>query len=302
MTTTNTLHVGHGMHEGALSLFPVWIDGPAVAGVSWNAGRLQVDEQENGPTVGHLTVTNSAPRPVVVLEGDLLEGGWQNRMLAQSAVIAGGERRRVDVVCVEKGRWGGDSGHSARGRKAALRVRHGSVSRGSDDRQGEVWRRVGRYERELGSTPTSSMVEHLDRAQGSALRLIEGQRGVVIGIGGAIVGAELFGSSEALASRWQGAVDAARLDARLAPVTRTTSADARRFIRKLEAMSLERGDAEGTAQRLASRHEQLTLSGLALASPGQGLFEDAVGRMFAELDAVLHLAVFNEAHPLLAQD
>ncbi|MCY7288200.1 MAG: hypothetical protein LH624_08115, partial [Cryobacterium sp.] len=81
------LHVGHGTHFDALSVFPVWVQSPRVAGLEWKADSIRVDEREGSPVVDELVLHNTAPRPVVVLEGDLLKGGWQDRMLARSIVL-----------------------------------------------------------------------------------------------------------------------------------------------------------------------------------------------------------------------
>ena len=91
------LHVGHGTHFGALSVFPVWVQSPRVTGLEWRAGAIRVDEREGSPVVGELVLHNITPRPVVVLEGDLLKGGWQDRMLASSIESSKLALRRTDA-------------------------------------------------------------------------------------------------------------------------------------------------------------------------------------------------------------
>ena len=86
----------------------------------------------------------------------------QHRMVAQSMLLAPAARVPLDVVCVEQGRWHGVGGHAARGRRASARVRSGLRT---DDRQGEVWRRVAGYEDSFGPSATSSYVDHADRAE-----------------------------------------------------------------------------------------------------------------------------------------
>ncbi|WP_111721108.1 DUF6569 family protein [Homoserinimonas sp. OAct 916] len=284
------LHVGHGTHIGALSVFPVWIDAPRVTGIGWDAGSLRIDEREGSPVVGELVLTNSVPRPTVALEGDLLRGGWQDRMLASSILLAPGDARVVDVFCVEQGRWHGGSfgAHRAQGRRSAMSVRHGNAS-GSG--QGEVWRRIGRYETALGRTDSSSMLDHLDRNGPIQLRRLEGQRGVIIGISGRVVGAELFGSTSGLRARWQGIVDAAALDARLAQPIRTQAERARSFARHLMATTLEDGGDAGLARHIRSGSGRLRASGIAVGR--DDLFPAA------DFERIIHLTVFDNAHPLL---
>lgn len=280
------LHVGHGSHHGALSIFPVWVDAQRVTGLDWKADSILITEREGTPVVGELVMHNRTPRPVVALEGDLLEGGWQDRMLAASLLLEPFEARVVEALCVEHGRWGGGSSHTGRGRRNAMSVRHGNV-RGVDQ-QGEVWRRIGRYETSLGSTASSSVIDHLERAQPIEVHRLEGQRGVIIGIGGRVMGAEIFGSSAGLSARWQGILGAASLDARLAPRRRTTSHDARAFARYLQAVPLEDGGDAGLARAVHSQHGRLRASGIMMpTSPS------------VTVHSIIHLTAFDDAHPLL---
>jgi hypothetical protein len=300
------LHVGHGSHHGSLSIFPVWVDAPRITGLEWKTDNIHIAEREGSPVVSELVLHNRASRPVVALEGDLLKGGWQDRMLAASLLLEPFEGRVVSALCVEHGRWGArDSSthrdphaphspdgtsrdanaHESVGRRSALSVRHGNLH--GTDQQGEVWRRIGRYETSLGTTASSSLLDHLDRSQPITTRQLEGQRGVIIGIGGQVVGAEIFGSSTGLRARWQGILSAAALDARLAPARRTTAHDARVFARYLQAMTLEDGGDAGLARAVRSEQGRLRASGIRQA----GASPVATG--------IIHLTAFDDAHPLL---
>ena len=111
------LHVGQGTYSAGLTLFPVWVGAPAWPGVLVGAQPgVTVAEREGSPVVGELVVTNGRPDPVLLLEGEMLEGGWQNRTLARSVLLAPGKRSVVDVCCVEQGRWGGAAAHHGRAR------------------------------------------------------------------------------------------------------------------------------------------------------------------------------------------
>ena len=287
--TIPPLHVGHGTSFGGLTVFPVWLDGPGVTGLDWAPGNIRVAEREGSPVVEELVVENASTRPLVALEGDLLKGGWQDRMIATSILLAPRERRVVEAVCVEHGRWNGSSGHDSRGERGSASVRHGNVSmRGSlaigEDSQHEVWRRIGRYESELGTTESSSMLDHLKGSTGTPLTRIAGQSGVIIGIGGRVIGGEIFGSPAGLRARWRGILDAAALDARLAPPIPTPSARARHFARQLTTLPLEDGGDAGLARQVRSTRGDLSVSGIAIGN---------------DLDRIIHLAAFDESHTLL---
>ena len=71
----------------ALTAFPVWVEGPSVRGLHWSGQQLAVGELAGGPSVSQLQVSNGSTRPAVLLEGDLVEGGWQNRMLGREPLV-----------------------------------------------------------------------------------------------------------------------------------------------------------------------------------------------------------------------
>jgi hypothetical protein len=55
--------------------------------------------------VNEVMVHNAGTEPVLVLEGELIVGSKQNRVVAISAVVAPGEKVPLHVGCVEHGRW-----------------------------------------------------------------------------------------------------------------------------------------------------------------------------------------------------
>ena len=288
-TELPSLHVGHGIHHGALTIFPVWTDAPRIAGLDWSPKSLQVEEREGSPVVGELVARNRSTRDLVALEGDLVSGGWQDRMLASSMVLARGESRVVDVLCVEHGRWSGAAAHESTGRTGAATVRHGNVSiRDRQHPQAEVWRRIERYESELGASRTSSMLHHLDDSQTADLHRLSGQRGVIIGIGGRVISAEVFGSARGLQARWSGILAAAALDARLAPSVATPSYRAREFAVTLAGMRIESAAESGIGKTVTAHAITASRPGLRMS----GIRRPASGPL-------LHLAAFNETHPLL---
>jgi hypothetical protein len=278
------LDVGSGRQRGALTLFPVWIDAPSIHGIEWRTTGLEVGELPAGPSVGQLLVGNREPRPTLLLEGDLLDGGMQHRMAASSTLLPAHEAMPVDVLCVEAGRWSGERAHRSTGRRASYAVRQGNLAGGGRD-QDEVWTRVRRYDAAFEASPTSSMLDHLDRVDDEPVRRMSGQRGVIVGIGGRVIGMELFGSSRGLAARWDGLVRAAQLDARLAPVHATPAQAARDFVRALGRTTLEDRERSGLATAVHSTHGPLMASGARGTSlPGAPL---------------LHLTAFDATHPLL---
>lgn len=280
------LHVGQGTTLGALTVFPVWIESEPVRGLEWRPSSLRVSERAGSPVVGELVAQNASRQPLVALEGDLVTGGWQDRMLAASVILAPGEARMLDALCVEHGRWSGAQAHSAAGRRAALGVRHQNLAaRRRPDRnaQHDVWGRIARYDTALGGSATATLSAHLDRTTLDVRRLprpIAGQRGVIVGVGGRILGAELFGSPRGLALRWRGILEAAVLDARLAPERSTQAEAARGFARVVAGMRLEVGVESPESRAIASTRGSVRATGLARES-------------------LVHLSLLDESHPVL---
>ena len=108
--STVRLHVGQGTARGPLTVFPVWTDAPSL-GSSHRTGAdapVDVAERAGSPAVDQLVVTNRGDRPVLLLAGELLEGGMQHRALTATTMLAPSRPTVLPVVCVEQGRWHGD--------------------------------------------------------------------------------------------------------------------------------------------------------------------------------------------------
>lgn len=103
------LQLGAAQKAGELELWPLLhpaaeAEADLLAPEAIAAGVLQVTEKDGG-TVQELTAANRGPRPVILIEGEVLLGAKQNRMVAHTIVIAPGATVVVPVGCVEKGRW-----------------------------------------------------------------------------------------------------------------------------------------------------------------------------------------------------
>ncbi|UTT62583.1 ARPP-1 family domain-containing protein [Microcella humidisoli] len=299
-TTIPALHVGQGTHHAGLTIFPVWVDAPRIGMLDWAPASLRIAERADGAAVDTLEAENLADRSLVALEGDLLEGGWQNRMLARSMVLAPRERRALPALCVEQGRWGGGTEHTAGGRRASLVVRYGDEAaqhRVSDeferhDRQSRVWHRIDAIEQRLGRSETRSFTHQLDRQSIRVPRMIDGQRGVIIGIGGRIMGLELFCSGSGLRSRYAGIVQSAAVDARLADPVATPAERARAFVRALQGRRLHGGEAGERWFEVARDDDRIAATGLGVRVAGGAAGPTDRG--------LLHLTALDRVHPLLA--
>lgn len=262
---SNQFHVGRGTTRGALTVFPIWAEVVYPVSYSMDHSLARIGERPDGPNVNSLAVVNTAGVPLLLLEGELLEGGMQHRMVAQSMLLAPGEQMPLDVVCVEHGRWHGGAGHAARGRRVSNSVRSGLRA---DDRQGEVWRRVRRYETERGQTATESYVDHADRAEADVRRMVRGLRpfpgqvGLLIGLAGQPLTAEIFDTPRMLVRQYGEIVRAAAMDAIGLPPIETPGRRARRFMYRADLVQTHAVGRAGIAETVTGRNEYVDLSGL----------------------------------------
>jgi len=64
----------------------------------------------NGASVNQLVLINRGKRPLLLLAGELVSGGKQDRIIGKDRIVpAGAEPLPLDVFCVEHGRWTGAS-------------------------------------------------------------------------------------------------------------------------------------------------------------------------------------------------
>ncbi|MBI3405167.1 MAG: hypothetical protein HY046_06885 [Acidobacteria bacterium] len=91
-----------------------------------------------GARVNQLVLINRGSRPVLLLAGEVVSGGKQDRIIAKDRIIRpGSEPLPLDVFCVEHGRWTGASSEF----KVANAMVHPSVRERAavDKEQTKVW-------------------------------------------------------------------------------------------------------------------------------------------------------------------
>lgn len=305
-TTMQDVHVGRGTTHGAMTVFPLWSAATGRGRYTVNGVGLDVTEMPGGPSVSSLLIGNTGDEPALVLAGQLFEGGWQHRMSLGSVLIGVRDRLPVPVACVEQGRWGGataprGTAQNSCGRRASPFVRD-SVRRGTDV-QSTVWERVAGHVREeevrtstrddrhdpRGRNATQSFVDRLDRAEEesrtwSRLRALPGQIGVMIGIGGQPLVAELFDSPTRLQEQLETLLTSAAIDARLAAPLETPGRRARRFLTRAREVRLQGVDGPGLGHHLAGRTSHVDVTTLRWTEP---------------VVSDLHTTLTNVRHPLL---
>jgi hypothetical protein len=100
-------------------------------------GRPIYVPQSTGASVNQLVLINRSRRPLLLLAGELVSGGKQDRVIGKDRIIpAGAPPLPLSVFCVEHGRWTGVSQFAA-----AKTIVHPSVRERAavDQKQAEVW-------------------------------------------------------------------------------------------------------------------------------------------------------------------
>jgi hypothetical protein len=98
---------------------------------------VPVPPYNNGASVNQLVLINRSRRPLLLLAGELVSGGKQDRVIGKDRIIpAGAPPLPLSVFCVEHGRWTGVSQFAA-----ARTIVHPSVRERAavDQKQAEVW-------------------------------------------------------------------------------------------------------------------------------------------------------------------
>src|SRR5438105_14883372 len=100
-------------------------------------GRLVYIPQPTGASVNQLVLINRSRRPLLLLAGELVSGGKQDRVIGKDRIVpVGAPPLPLDVFCVEHGRWTGAAQFAA-----ANTIVHPSVRERAavDQKQAEVW-------------------------------------------------------------------------------------------------------------------------------------------------------------------
>ncbi len=94
----------------------------------------------NGASVNQLVLMNRSKKPLLLLAGELVSGGKQDRVIGKDRLVpAGSEPLPLDVFCVEHGRWSAGANFAE-----AKTIVHPSVREQAalKQDQGEVWSAV----------------------------------------------------------------------------------------------------------------------------------------------------------------
>jgi hypothetical protein len=133
--TSEFLTLDEGLSSGE-----VVISEEGAAGLARSRGGypVYVPQSSSGASVNQLVLINRSKRPLLLLAGELVSGGKQDRIIGKDRIVpVGSDPLPLDVFCVEHGRWTGASSQFG----AAKTIVHPSVREQAAvaQDQEEVW-------------------------------------------------------------------------------------------------------------------------------------------------------------------
>ena len=154
------------------SLTVAWLHGPSPTALVDVAtldeararGDLSLSELPQA-AVPVLVVDNRGKRPALLLAGEIVVGGKQNRVVAEDVLLPPSSGpRQIAVYCVEQGRWAGSTkDFAAPGALAAPKLRSELLARAPQE---QVWNEVSRSSsRVAAASPTASYQAVLDKPE-----------------------------------------------------------------------------------------------------------------------------------------
>ncbi len=232
-----------------------------------------VPYQGGGASVNQLVLINRGSKPLLLLAGELISGGKQDRIIAKDRIVAPGtDPLPLDVFCVEHGRWSSSGQlsaaklmvHPSVREKAAVdqkqtavwdAVRSGTTAR-SDSATAAASPRLSResiagvigsaapsesYKGIYQSSPVGSSVEgfaeEVARRFARATANLKGEHvvGVVVAYGGEVAWSDIFASSRLFERYWPKLLRSYAVEALARPQTKEQASlnDAREFLRPL---------------------------------------------------------------------
>jgi hypothetical protein len=215
-----SLYTGAPVSVGQLRVTPVFIREEASLPLlefedALKRELVEVTEVSEGGSVPSLFVRNKADRDVIIMDGELLVGAKQNRVVNTTIVVPAHASVQIPVTCVEQGRWHYSSRSFSSGGShsySSLRsLKHESVTASLRERgeyesdQSSIWGDIrAKMHRMASPSPTMSMsdvyessVSHEEEAQlEEEVKAQPGQVGYFAYVRDGFAGADVFGSSE----------------------------------------------------------------------------------------------------------
>lgn len=234
-------------------------------------GSRPAAQNYGGPSVNQLVLVNHGKRPLVLLAGELVSGGKQDRVIAKDRIVAPfSEPLPLNVFCVEHRRWSNGAQFNETKTIVHPSVREQAAVK---QKQGDVWAAVSggsvaalpsaapppqvssaelaetiqsdaptqSYSKLYGSRrvsiPVETVVNEIQRRFRRETSGLKGERvvGVVVAYGGEVAWSDIFASDDLFNHYWNKLLRSYAVEAVARPTLREkpSAGDAREFLRRL---------------------------------------------------------------------
>jgi len=267
--TSGFLTLDEGLSRGEVL---VTEQGSATMVRNLDDGRRYVPPpSDSGASVNQLVLINRSKRPLLLLAGELVSGGKQDRIIGKDRIVpVGAEPLPLDVFCVEHGRWSSGSQfvqsktivHPSVREQAAIKQDQNevwsAVARGSTAKAAEAAPRAVLSAADLSAAVSSeaptqsydkiyksrrvggsidSFVEAVQTRFAKSTSHLKGEEvvGVIVAYGGEVAWSDIFASSELFDQYWPKLLRSYAVEALARPALREAAStnDAREFLRRL---------------------------------------------------------------------
>lgn len=212
-----TLKLAEPVRHGRLAMYPLLAEKDftpdyLILAEALAAGHCQVEEVSEGGRINRLLFVNRGHLPVLLLDGDVLVGARQNRVLDFTLLAPAKAKTELPVSCVEQGRWSYRGGRgfraSAQACYASLRALKAASRRGhgGESVQSAIWREISAKTTRLGAHSatqdmTSVYTTHEEVLEDLAAEFhpLPGQVGAGFTLDGSILGMDAFDSAATFA-------------------------------------------------------------------------------------------------------
>jgi hypothetical protein len=201
-------------------------------------GLAEVKECKSS-TVNTLVVKNNSVTPLILIDGEEIVGGDQNRIMNETVIVAPNSESKISVSCTEKGRWAYKNEFKSSMHLADYNTRFakGLASRRNKPVQREVWSSIDALERRNDfHSPTGAMSESYDNLKDKldgmleSFEIVDGQTGVLVMVNGEIKGFEVFLSHDIYRDFHEKVLKSYLIDSKVEDTTFTVNVDEARMV------------------------------------------------------------------------
>jgi len=179
------------------------------------SGELNIRDRAG---VNRLLMDNLSDQPVILMSGEIIQGGRQDRVIAQDMVLPPNTKRnRVPVFCVEQERWSSSPKSWKYYHESSIHLRR-VVDQAQDQKQ--VWKEVA-YELKKDGI-SSSTLSYADHGESPDYMALEEEYlqvfnfnnfpdpqnivGILGASGSVVIGCDVFASAELFQREYQGLI------------------------------------------------------------------------------------------------